>query len=148
MQDILTNNKKLYFLFLALCLLFYGNSIKNNFSFDDVYVTVTNTPPPGKNQKFTPNNQLIAKGIKGIPKIWRSRYGHGDGTAYDYRPVVLSLFAIEYSLFGPSPHINHFISILLYSFIVFLLFQVLKICLKDYPFNNLFALVCSVLFLA
>src|SRR5579872_2805974 len=143
MQAILADHKKLYIFFLALSLLFYGNCIRNGFSFDDSYVTVTNTPQV-KGQKFTPNNQLVAKGIKGIPKIWQSHYGHGEGTSYDYRPVVTSLFAIEYSLFGPAPHIYHFVSIVLYSLVVFLLFLVLKISLKNYSFGTLFSFVCAV----
>jgi protein O-mannosyl-transferase len=146
MQGILSDNKKLYFLFLALCLLFYGNSIKNGFSFDDAYVTIVTTPVKG--QKYTPNNPLVAGGIKNIPTIWRSHYGHGEGTSYDYRPVTTTLFAIEYDLFGPSPHLNHFVSIILYSLIVFVFYLVLKICLRDYPFGQLFAFVCAVVFLA
>jgi protein O-mannosyl-transferase len=146
MQRILSDNKKLYLLFLALSLLFYGNSIKNGFSFDDAYVTIVTTPVKG--QKYTPNNPLVAGGIKNIPVIWRSHYGHGEGTSYDYRPVATTLFAIEYDLFGQAPHLNHFISILLYSLIVFILFLVLKICLRDYPFGQLFAFVCAIVFLA
>ncbi len=126
--------------------MFYGNSIKNGFCFDDSYVTVTNYPVKG--QKFKPNNALVGNGIKGIPKIWKSRYGHGEGTAYDYRPVVLTLFAIEYSVFGSAPHLNHFISIVLYSLIAFYLFQILRKCLYQYPFKDFFALVCVVLFVA
>src|ERR1700739_3795740 len=146
MNQLFSDNKKTFLFFFILSLLFYGNSIKNDFSFDDSYVTVTNHAANG--QKLKPNNFLAARSIKGIPKIWRSRYGHGDGTAYDSRPVVLSLFAIEYSIFGQSPHINHFISIILYSLIVFFLFQLLKLCLHQYPYKEPFALVCSVLFLA
>ncbi|MGZ3862909.1 MAG: hypothetical protein ACXVPN_10895 [Bacteroidia bacterium] len=146
MKGILASNKKLYVFFLALCLLFYGNSLRNGFSFDDSYVTVANTPVKGK--KFMPNNQLVGGGIKNIPKIWQSRFGHGEGTAYDYRPMTTTLFAIEYSLFGPSPHLNHFVSIALFSLIAFLLFLILKTCLKGQPYKELFALVCSVIFLA
>lgn len=146
MKGILASNKKLYLLFLALCLLFYGNSLQNGFSFDDSYVTVSNTPVKGK--KFTPNNPLVGGGIKNIPKIWQSRFGHGEGTAYDYRPMTTTLFAIEYSLFGSSPHLNHFVSIALFSLIVFLLFIILRLCLKDHPFSELFSLVCCVIFLA
>ncbi|MGZ3865166.1 MAG: hypothetical protein ACXVNR_01835, partial [Bacteroidia bacterium] len=146
MKSILTNNKKLYLFFLAVCLLFYGNSLQNGFSFDDSYVTVSNLPVKGRN--FVPNNKLVAGGIKNIPKIWQSRFGHGEGTAYDYRPMTTTLFAIEYSLFGSSPHLNHFVSILLFSFIVFLLFTILKLCLREYPFKELFSLVCCVIFIA
>jgi len=146
MRQIFSDNKKIFLFFFTLSLLFYGNSIKNDFCFDDSYVTVTNHPVNG--QKFTPNNLLVAQGLKGIPKIWRSHYGHGEGTSYDYRPAVTTLFAIEYAVFGQAPHINHFISIVLYALIVFFLFQLLKRCLHQYPFKETFALVCSVLFLA
>ncbi len=146
MKKILANNTSLYLFFLILSLLFYGNSIKNGFNFDDSYVTVTNYPVKG--QKFIPNNPLVAQGISGIPKIWRSRYGHGYGMSYDYRPVVISLFAIEFSVFGQAPHINHFISIVLYALVCFYLFILLKLCLHQYPYKESFALVCALLFLA
>jgi tetratricopeptide (TPR) repeat protein len=146
MKGIFSDRRKAFIFFLLLSLLFYINSLKNDFSFDDSYVTVTNYPARG--QKYVPNNPLIAEGFSGIPKIWRSRYGHGAGTAYDYRPVVNTLFAIEYAIFGQSPHVCHFISILLYTVTVFLIFLLLRRCLKKFPFGDAFALVCSVLFLA
>ncbi len=146
MQKILSDNKKTYLLFLILSLLFYGNSIRNNFSLDDSYVTVTNYPVKGRS--YTPNNPLVAAGIKGIPKIWRSHYGHEKGVGYDYRPVVITMFAIEYSVFGQAPHIDHFINVVLYSIIVFILFLLLKKCLNEYSYKEPFALICSVLFLA
>jgi len=146
MEKVFASNSRICFFFLALSLLFYGNSIKNSFSFDDSYVTVTNFPD-GK-RKFEPNNPGVAAGIKGIPQLWRSRYGHGKGTAFDYRPVVTTSFAIEYSIYGSSPHMNHFINVILYSLILFLLFLVLRKCLSAYPFRDAFALVCCLLFLA
>ncbi len=146
MKNLFSDTKKTFLFFLALGLLFYGNSIKNDFAIDDSYVTVTNYPV--KSQKYVPNNRLVAQGLKGIPKIWQVRYGHESGMAYDYRPVVLTLFAIEYAVFGRAPHINHFISIFLYTLCIFYLFSVLKLCLKQYPYKEPFALICAVLFLA
>jgi tetratricopeptide (TPR) repeat protein len=146
MRKILSNNKNTFFFFLILSFLFYGNSIKNGFSLDDSYVTVTNYQVKGKN--YTPNHPLVAGGLKSIPKIWRSHYGHGNGTSYDYRPVVITMFAIEYGIFGQSSHINHTINVILYGILVFCLFLLLKKCLEDYPFKETFALVCSILFLA
>ena len=146
MHKILLDTKKAYLFFLILSLFFYGNSIKNGYSLDDSYVTVTNSPVKGKN--YIPNNPLVAGGIKGIPKIWRSHYGHEKNAGYDYRPLVISMFAIEYSIFGQSPHIDHFINVVLYSTIVFILFLLLKKCLSEYPYKELFALMCSILFLA
>src|ERR1035437_230909 len=126
MRQIFSDNKKTFLFFLAFSLLFYGNSIKNGFCFDDSYVTVTNIPVKGKS--YVPNHPLVAQGFKGIPKIWRSHYGHDKTSSYDYRPVVITLFAIEYAIFGQAPHINHFINILLYALVVFVLFLLLKKC--------------------
>lgn len=146
MQKILSDNKKTFLFFLILSFLFYGNSIKNGFSLDDSYVTPTNYPVKGKN--YTPNQPYVAGGFKNIPLIWRSHYGHGGGTSYDYRPLVITMFAIEYTIFGQAPHVNHTINVILYGVLVFCLFLLLKRCLNDYSYKELFALVCSVLFLA
>jgi tetratricopeptide (TPR) repeat protein len=146
MQNILSSSRNTFIFFLLLSFLFYGNSIKNGFSLDDSYVTVTNYPVKGKN--YTPNHNLVSQGIKGIPKIWRSHYGHGNGTSYDYRPLVITMFALEYQFFGQAPHINHFINVVLYGVLTFYLFVLLKYCLKEYNYKETFALVCSVLFLA
>lgn len=146
MLKVLSSNKNTFVFFLILSMLFYGNSIKNGFSLDDSYVTVTNYPVKGKN--YTPNNPQIAPGFSGIGKIWRSHYGYGNGTAYDYRPLVMTMFAIEYGIFGQAPHINHFINVVLYAVLVFCLFLFLKKCLNQYSFKEPLALVSSILFLA
>ena len=146
MEKILSNHKNTLLFFLVLSFIFYGNSIKNGFSLDDSYVTVTNYPVKGK--AFIPNQPLVAEGIKSIPKIWRSHYGHGSGTSYDYRPLVISLFAIEYSLFGQAPHIDHAINVIVYGILVFYFFLFIRKCLDGYPYKESFALICSLLFLA
>ncbi|MBC7696053.1 MAG: hypothetical protein H7141_11475 [Burkholderiales bacterium] len=63
-------HKAIYTLFLVLTFLFYGNSLKNKYSLDDEYVTITNSPAKG--QPFIPNNKLIKDGFK----IWVSHYAH------------------------------------------------------------------------
>ncbi|MEO8761642.1 MAG: hypothetical protein ABI388_09455, partial [Bacteroidia bacterium] len=146
MQKILANNKNTFIFFLVLSFLFYGNSIKNGYSLDDSYVTVTNYPVKG--QPYKPNNALVAKGFSGIGKIWHSHYGYGPGTAYDYRPLVTTMFAIEYGVFGQAPHINHFINVVLYALLIFYLFLFLKKCFSQYPYKESFAFICAILFLA
>lgn len=146
MDRILSSNLKSFLLFFALSMLFYGNSIRNSFSFDDSYVTVTNFK--AGNKKYVPNNPYVAAGISGIPKLWQSRYGHGKGTSYDYRPVVTTLFAIEYSLFGQSPHINHFVSILLFACCVFMAYLLLRKCFANAVNGKELAFLASLLFLA
>lgn len=146
MNKILANNKNTFLIFLVLSFLFYGNSVKNGFSLDDSYVTITNYPVKGK--EYKPNNLLISKGVASIPKIWQSHYGYGQGTAYDYRPLVLTMFALEYAVFGQAPHINHFINIVLYAALILCLFLFLKKCLYAYSYKESFSFVCALLFLA
>ncbi|MES2763000.1 MAG: hypothetical protein V4677_12380, partial [Bacteroidota bacterium] len=90
----------------------YGNSLKNKYSLDDDYVTVTNFPVKGK--EFSPNHKLVSKGFGGIVKIWKSRYAHDSEASFDYRPFVTTTFAIEYAIFGQNPFISHLVNLLLY----------------------------------
>src|ERR1700751_2881411 len=104
MQNTLSQDnhfiRKIALFIFILVFVLYGNSIKNNFSVDDSYVTVT-TPEK-------PNNPRIEKGIKGIPKLFTSHYAESGYQSFEYRPLTLVTFAIEYQFFGSNPHINHF----------------------------------------
>ena len=102
------NNIKILAGIFILTILIYSNSIKNDFSLDDNYVTVTN--------HNLPNNPRIEKGIHGISEIFTTHYIHTKQQSFEYRPITLSTFAIEYELFGCNPHINHLINILLFEF--------------------------------
>ncbi|MEX2589336.1 MAG: tetratricopeptide repeat protein, partial [Chitinophagales bacterium] len=66
--------------------------------------------------------------------------------AYEYRPIVLSTFAIENSLFGDNPHVSHFINVLLYALTGVVL---LILLIQLFPqLNILFPLSVVLLFLA
>lgn len=80
-------NKMIVLSIILLCFFLYGNSIKNNYSLDDNYVTVTS------NQHQNPR---IQKGIKGIPEIFTSHYVQSNQQSFEYRPIVLTTFALEY----------------------------------------------------
>lgn len=120
---------------VAFAFVLYGNTIGNDYSFDDIYVT---------------NNRDIQQGISIIPKLFISLYANmyedGKPLTFGYRPIVKTTFALEYSAFGPNPHISHFINILLYAFTCLLLFLILKRLFKDYHY--LFPLVVTLLFMA
>lgn len=138
-------HKKIFFTFLILVFLFYGNSLKNKYALDDDYVTVTNFPEKGK--EFIPNHKLVSKGFKGIPKIWKSRYAHDSEGSFDYRPFTTTTFAIEYAIFGQNPFISHVINVLLYFITVWLLFCILLKLFEEYEYNFTLAFSCSLLFL-
>ncbi len=136
------NNKKqkhkiLLLIFVSAFLLF-GNSIKNKYALDDGYVTVT-TPEH-------PNNPKIEKGFKGIPEIFTTHYIESKQQSFEYRPLVLVTFAVEYQFFGSNPHISHFINVLIYAITCIMLFLILCRLFNNY--HLIFPLLTTLLFLA
>ncbi len=117
-------NVRVYYLIIAaLAFVLYGNTISNNYSLDDSYVTS--------------NNPVVEQGIKAIPLIFTSNYitmnaEEGGQHSYGYRPVAKATFAIERSLFGENPQMSHFINLLLYALTGLLLFSILTKLLKKH----------------
>lgn len=117
---------------VLLCLFLYGNTLKNDYSLDDEYVMV--------------GNDLVQKGVKAIPKIFKSPYVDKAGLeTHSYRPVTLTSFAIEYELFGESPKASHFINLLLYAITCLVLFKLLLRLFEGYHWS--LALLTTLLFL-
>ena len=145
MRILFNQYKNIFFFFLVTTFLIYGNTLRNKYALDDDYVTVTNFPVQGK--KYFPNNKLVAKGIKGIPKIWKSRYATDNESSFDYRPITTSFFAIEYTIFGQNPFISHLINIILYFLCVWILFCVLHKLFENYKFNFIFSFLVAFIFL-
>jgi tetratricopeptide (TPR) repeat protein len=115
----------------ALPFILYALSIKNDYNLDDDLVTQ--------------NQHLTSQGISAIPEIFTSNYYSDNmGYSYEYRPVVLTSFAIEHQLFGDNPYVSHFINVLLYSFLCFLLYRCLRRFFKNT--NYLFPLIITLLF--
>jgi tetratricopeptide (TPR) repeat protein len=129
LKKFILNNKYSIIIFL-ITFLFYGNTIKNNYSFSDSYVINTQTE----------------KGISAIPEIFTTRYFTENKINYGYRPISKTTFAIESSVFGRNPHISHFINVLFYAILIFLIFNTLKLI-----FNNLkdeYLFIAVLLFMA
>ena len=117
---------------IGLCFVLYGNTIPNQFSLDDEFVLH--------------NDSIVAKGIKGIPQLFKNRYAWDQKGSYGYRPVVKVSFALEYALFKESPHWGHFINILLYAFICIFLFYFFRKLLYDH-LGDYFLLTALLLFM-
>lgn len=93
--------------------LLYANTIPNDYNLDDELVTI--------------NHRLTSKGIAAIPEIFTSSYYEDEmGYSYEYRPVTLSIFAIEHQFFGDNPHVSHFINVLLYMLCCLMVFIVIS----------------------
>ena len=123
-----------YSVWIALStFLIYANSIGNGYNMDDELVTR--------------NHRLTSKGVSAIPDIFTSfYYEDAMNYKYEYRPVVLTTFAIENSLFGESPKVGHFINLLLYAISCLLLLNLLQQLFKQY--NPLLAVGATLLFVA
>lgn len=101
----------------------YGNTLKNGYSLDDLYVTY--------------NNPVVKQGIKAIPKIFTSLYininaEEGGSMNFGYRPVAKAMFAVEHEVFGDNPGPSHLINVILYGINILLLFIVLRRLLPAY----------------
>jgi hypothetical protein len=109
---ILELSKKWWFWIIASFLL-YANTLKHEYVIDDMIVIS--------------NNDQTKKGISAIPEIFSHSYLHGyDGRAdMAYRPLTLTTFAIERSLFDAKPVFSHLIQIILYALTVLILFKLL-----------------------
>lgn len=130
--------KKMIWFCLLLSFMFYGNSIKNGYSMDDEYVTSTDK------QK----NELSELGIGGFSKIFTSHSFKDGKQNYEYRPLSIYSFAIEWTLFKESEnrvHISHAINVILYALIGVLLFQLLQVIFKGQ--SSLFAAITVFVFM-
>ena len=115
--------------FLALIL--YSNTFSHNFTVDDPLVIT--------------KNEFVQKGIAGISSIWTSSYLQGFNGEVDaaYRPLSLSLFALEKSVFGSSSSNMHFMHVIYYAIGIFLCYLFTYKLFRD---NALLALFTTILF--
>lgn len=144
LSKVTTN--KIYLFISILCLVLYGNSLNNEYALDDDIVV---------------GNKLVSHGVRAIPEIFKSRYAVGK-QEYEYRPMVITSFALEKQLFGKLPesqtkqekekkdkltqaNISHFINLMLYILTCILLFNLLQAIFKEY--NLLLPIVITLLFI-
>lgn len=110
---------------LALALAFFGmllylNTLGHDYVLDDFSVIK--------------ENFVTKKGIEGIPTLWKThaRYGYWNSPGELYRPIPMTMFAIEWELAPDQPWLSHLINILLYGLSGAVLFLLLARWLKGY----------------
>ena len=128
-------NRYFALIFFILAFVLYGNTILNKWAVDDEYVT---------------HNDLVRQGFKAIPTILTTPYliqqGNIASRSADYRPIVKITFAIEYQLLGEKPGASHWINVLIYFALSWLLFTVLRRLFRNY--NILFPFLVTVIFMS
>jgi len=123
------------------CLVFYGNTLQNDYAFDDSVVIT--------------ENEFTLKGLSGIPEIFgnntfRGSYGNNP-TVARYRPLSVATFAVEYQFLGLNPAFSHFVNVLLLILTSLVLYTLLsKLFGGPEPKDRLldFPLVAALLFIA
>jgi tetratricopeptide (TPR) repeat protein len=126
--------------------LLYANTLNHDFTQDDAIVIY--------------DNMFTTQGIEGIPGILENDtfYGFFKEEGKDklvaggrYRPFTQILFALEWEVFGNDPLIGHLMNVLYFSFLVLLLFQIIKLLfrpLMDERKTLIFGFVAALLFAA
>ncbi len=101
-------------LLLVIPLLLFAQTISFQYVLDD--------------ELFIANHPLVQQGVSAIPEIFTQKslgYMDTENTQQPYRPVTLSLFALEQSISSNSPGMAHGINVLLLMAIGWLLFRLL-----------------------
>jgi len=112
LPSILYQKKYAFLAILSIVLLFYFNTLTNGYAIDDEVVIQ--------------NNQWVKAGFKGIVDIFTHHYDTGGNQGYEYRPITLLTFAIEYEFFGENPFVSHLISILIFALLTHQLVLLLR----------------------
>ncbi len=131
-----------YFVLALIGLIFYGNTLRNEYALDDNAVIL--------------GNAYVQKGISGIPKImttdaWNSYLQKSNSADMlnggRYRPLSLVFFAIEQSLFGGSAFMRHLVNIVFFVVTILLIFYFLSnFLLIKSPYGADSAFVAAILF--
>jgi len=102
-------------LIVVIALLQYANTIGNQFAWDDSLVIV--------------ENDYTQRGIGGLRDIFTKRVSVPYKNVY--RPIPQAAYAVEYQLFGGSPHWMHFSSVLWYAACCLTIFVFLRYVLPN-----------------
>ena len=104
---------KTWWFWLLPSFLLYVNTLNHEYVIDDMIVVS--------------NNIQTKEGISAIPEIFSHSYLHGYDGREDmaYRPLTLTTFAIERSMFDADPVFSHLIQVILYALTVLILFKLL-----------------------
>ncbi len=100
---------------VAVVIMLYGQSIKFDFTLDD--------------DLFYLKHKSVQQGIDGIADIFsKGSLNQFDGTTgvQPYRPITLTVFAVQKTLFDNSPSAAHFINMLFYIFVALVVFELLR----------------------
>ncbi|MEZ4918853.1 MAG: tetratricopeptide repeat protein [Saprospiraceae bacterium] len=114
--------------------LLYVNTFGHQYCLDDYSVIV--------------DNWVVQGGLKNLGTIFSTeyRYGAWGSPGSLYRPLALTMFAIEWSLSPENPMVGHVLNVLFYAATGWLLWQTLRRMLADY--SPMLPALATLLFMA
>lgn len=117
----------------AFGFLLYANTLGHGYVLDDFSVIK--------------ENFVTKRGFAGIHDLWthHSRFGYWSSAGELYRPIPMTMFAVEWALAPDNPALGHFINVLLYAVTGALLFTTLARIMAG--FNLLLPLLTTLFFL-
>ncbi len=125
-------NRKLLYIIVALAAFFvYYNSLNNDFVFDD--------------ESVVQNNQSITD-ISNIPKFFTAEVGFHKVIGRYYRPVVSTLYAVDYALWGINPFGFHLTNVIIHTIASFLLLLILLKMFGEFKHGLFSALIGALIF--
>jgi tetratricopeptide (TPR) repeat protein len=127
----MTNKKYLYLIVAIISFLVYYNSLNNDFVFDD--------------ESVVQNNQAIQK-LSNIPKFFTAEEGFHKVIGRYYRPVVSSLYAVDFAIWGMNPFGFHLTNVVIHVIASLLLLLILMKLFGSYKYGLLSALIGALIF--
>lgn len=135
-------NKYKCIILIVIGLVFYANTYDHGYVIDDDGVIA--------------NNVWVHEGVKGV---WKILSNNSFAGAYikvatkepfsggRYRPLSVAFFAVEYNIFGDSPHAMHLVNLCFYILLLLTLFYFLdEFLCKDMPSGSDIAFIAALLF--
>ncbi len=118
----------------AFSFLLYINTLGHDYVLDDFSVIK--------------ENFVTKRGFEGIPDLWKyhSRHGYWNSVGELYRPIPMTMFAIEWELAPDKPALSHFFNILFYALSGALLFVTLTRWMQG--FSVLLPMLTTLFFMA
>ena len=110
----------------ALAFLLYANTLAHGWVLDDAIVIT--------------DNMFTQRGIEGLGGIFSKDTFFGffkvEGkealvSGGRYRPLTVAMFAVVYEMFGDKPAAFHFLTVLLYGLLCFVLYRTLRLLLSE-----------------
>ena len=120
-----------YLIIVAVSFFVYYNSLNNDFVFDDESVV---------------QNNISIQTLSNIPKFFTAEEGFHKVIGRYYRPVVSSLYATDFALWGLKPFGFHLTNVIIHVIASLLLLMILLKLFGDYKYGLLSALIGALIF--